>query len=169
MTTLIIPILLTIFLLSCHSSEQSSINVWKTFGEIAERTSSINLGLGFPDWQPPNFVVHSLREAYSHQYTRPAGHPDLVQLLASRYSRHLDHSIDPISQVAVTVGASQALYLALITNLKAGEEIVIFEPFFELYSKQIATTGAKPVYVRLGGEAATLADPWALNVDLLRK
>lgn len=144
-------------------------NVWKVFGEISERTHSVNLGLGFPDWNPPQFVIDSLHGATSHQYTRPSGHPELLDLLASRYSMHLNRYVDPASEIAVTVGASQSLYLALITLLKPDDEIVIFEPFFELYAKQIALTKAKPIYVKLGGEAATLSDPWALNVELLRR
>jgi aspartate/methionine/tyrosine aminotransferase len=144
-------------------------NVWKVFGEISERTQSVNLGLGFPDWNPPQFVIDSLHGATSHQYTRPSGHPELVHLLASRYSMHLNRHVDPASEIAVTVGASQSLYLALITLLQQDDEIVIFEPFFELYAKQIALTKAKPVYVKLGGEAATLSDPWALDINLLKR
>ena len=144
-------------------------NVWKVFSDLAKQTESVDLGLGFPDWSPPKFVLESLHGATSHQYTRSAGKPELVQLLAETYGRHIGRYIDPMSEVAVTVGASQALYLALTTILKQDDEIIIFEPFFELYSKQIALTGATPVYVRLGGEAASPADPWALDVEQLKR
>jgi kynurenine--oxoglutarate transaminase/cysteine-S-conjugate beta-lyase/glutamine--phenylpyruvate transaminase len=144
-------------------------NVWKVFSDLAKQTESVDLGLGFPDWSPPQFVLESLHGATSHQYTRSAGKPELVQLLAETYGRHIGRYIDPMSEVAVTVGASQALYLALTTILKPDDEIIIFEPFFELYSKQIALTGATPVYVRLGGEAASPADPWALDVEQLKR
>ena len=144
-------------------------NVWKVFGELSRTTNSVDLGLGFPDWQPPQFVLDSLHGATSHQYTRSSGHPDLVNLLAETYCRHIGRYIDPLLEVAVTTGASQALYLALTTILKPNDEIIVFEPFFELYSKQIALTGAIPVYVRLGGEAATLNDPWALDIARLKR
>ena len=104
-----------------------------------------------------------------HQYTRPAGHPPLVKLLASRYSLHLDRQVDPFDEVAVTVGASQALYLALQLYCHAGDEVVLFEPFFDLYLKQIKLTGASPKYVPMGGKAATLADPWAIDMELLER
>lgn len=144
-------------------------SVWGVFGELATETESINLGQGFPDYDPPDFVVDSLKVCTSHQYTRPAGHPMLVKLLASRYSRHLDREVNANNEIAVTVGASQALYLTLTTLLKEGDEVIIFEPFFELYLKQIKLTGATPKFVQLGGDSATLKDPWALNIELLRQ
>lgn len=147
-------------------------SVWTVFGELAAKTGASNLGQGFPDWNPPSFVLDSLRDAVStpfHQYTRPAGHPPLVELLAERYSRHLNRRVHPFEEVAITVGASQALYLALMTFVKPGDEVVIFEPFFDLYLKQIKLTGGVPKYVALGGKAATPQDPWALDIDTLRR
>lgn len=62
-------------------------------------------------------VVHNS----PHQYTRTAGHPKLVKELAGRYSKHLKRDIDAMGEVAITVGASQALYLALQTLIQPGE------------------------------------------------
>lgn len=150
-------------------SECTPPSVWSTFGELAAKTGSSNLGQGFPDWDPPAFVLDSLKESLSHQYTRPSGHPELVRSLADRYSQHLNRNIDAMQNIAVTVGASQALYLALITLLTKEDEIIVFEPFFELYTKQIKLTGATPKYVRLGGVATTAENPWALDANALRK
>ena len=100
--------------------------VWGEFGALAVETGATNLGQGFPDWQPPDFVVEevqiALREGY-HQYTRPAGHPQLVEVLAQRYSKHMGRTIDPMSEVATTVGASQALYLSLQALIDPGDEV----------------------------------------------
>jgi aspartate/methionine/tyrosine aminotransferase len=151
---------------------KSQKSVWTVFGEIAAKTDASNLGQGFPDWDPPAFLLDALREAVDskfHQYTRPAGHPPLVKLIADKYSKHLDREVDPSNEVAVTVGASQALYLALTLFLKANEEVVLFEPFFDLYGKQIKLTGGIPKYVSLGGRCATAADPWALDIESLRR
>jgi DNA-binding transcriptional MocR family regulator len=100
--------------------------VWSEFGRLGQEYNPVNLGQGFPDWLPPKFAVDSLVEAVldsaqsPHQYTRPAGHPNLVKQLAFRYSRHMNREIDPMNEVAVTVGASQALYLSLQTLIKPG-------------------------------------------------
>ncbi|KAG7353561.1 aminotransferase [Nitzschia inconspicua] len=129
--------------------------VWTEFGRIAQEFDPVNLGQGFPDWLPPKFAVDSLVEAVldsaqsPHQYTRPAGHPNLVQQLARRYSIHMKRDIHPMDEIAVTVGASQALYLSLQTLIKPGDEVVLFEPFFDLYVNQVRLAGGTPVFVPL--------------------
>jgi len=129
--------------------------VWSEFGRLAQEHDVANLGQGFPDWLPPAFAVESLVAASvdsaksPHQYTRTAGHPHLVTQLARRYSRHLGRSIDAMSEVTVTVGASQALYLSLQTLVRPGDEVVLFEPFFDLYVNQVKLAGGTPVYVPL--------------------
>jgi aspartate/methionine/tyrosine aminotransferase len=141
-------------------------SVWKVFGDIAHATGSTNLGQGFPDWDPPPFVLNSLKRTISHQYTRPAGFVPLVELLAQRYTLHLKQSIDPMTNVAVTVGATQALYLTLSTLVSEGDEVLMFDPYFELYAKQIALTKATAKFVSLG---QNVNDPWAVDLNALRK
>ena len=129
--------------------------VWSEFGRMSEELNPVNLGQGFPDWLPPKFAVDSLVEAVldsaqsPHQYTRPAGHPNLVNQLARRYSTHMKRDIDPMAEVAVTVGASQALYLSLQSLVKPGDEVILFEPYFDLYVNQVKLAGGTPVFVPL--------------------
>lgn len=137
-------------------SEAPNPTVWSEFGRLSQQYEVANLGQGFPDWTPPQFALDSLVEAAlddsktsPHQYTRTAGHPNLVQGLAGRYSIHLQREIDPMNEVAVTVGASQALYLSLQTLIKPGDEVILFEPFFDLYVNQVKLAGGTPVYVPL--------------------
>lgn len=100
--------------------------VWTEFGRLSQEHDVANLGQGFPDWLPPKFAVDSLVEAAldsaqsPHQYTRTAGHPNLVKQLAKRYGVHMKRAIDPMNEVSVTIGASQALYLSLQTLIKPG-------------------------------------------------
>ncbi|KAL3811087.1 hypothetical protein ACHAXA_008064 [Cyclostephanos tholiformis] len=90
----------------------------------------------------------------------------------------MDRQIDPMGEVAVTVGASQALYLCLQTLVEPGvcDEVVLFEPFFDLYANQIRLAGGKPIYVPLtfvpasssrikGGGGGT----WMLESERLRE
>eukprot|EP00542_Grammatophora_oceanica_P011579 CAMPEP_0194043440 /NCGR_PEP_ID=MMETSP0009_2-20130614/15059_1 /TAXON_ID=210454 /ORGANISM="Grammatophora oceanica, Strain CCMP 410" /LENGTH=556 /DNA_ID=CAMNT_0038687641 /DNA_START=112 /DNA_END=1782 /DNA_ORIENTATION=+ len=163
--------------------------VWTEFGRISQEQQDdlANLGQGFPDWLPPKFALESLVEAASdiahgpHQYTRTAGHPNLVNQLANRYSIHLQREVDAMKQVAVTVGASQALYLSLQTLIQPGDEVILFEPFFDLYNNQVKLAGGKPVYVPLrfvpysDDNAATAENgaltggTWVLDEQELRK
>lgn len=155
--------------------------VWTEFARLSQENEVVNLGQGFPDWLPPKFAVDSLVEAAldsaqsPHQYTRPAGHPALVKQLARRYSAHLRHDIDPMSEVAVTVGASQALYLTLQTIVGPGDEVILFEPFFDLYVNQVKLAGGTPVFVPLrfvpydeSGETITGGE-WVLDADTLKE
>lgn len=152
--------------------------VWVDFQRISENNEIIaNLGQGFPNWTPPLFCREALVEAVMesttihtnpHQYTRTAGHPKLVKELSKRYSVHLQRNINSYDNIAVTIGASQALYLSLQSIIKKGDEVILFEPFFDLYVNQIKLAGGIPVYVPLtftknlngGGE-------WKLERDAL--
>lgn len=165
---------------------KSSSTVWTEFARLSQKYDVVNLGQGFPDWLPPKFAVHSLVEAAldsaksPHQYTRTAGHPHLVNQLAKRYSQHLRREVDAFSEVAVTIGASQALYLSLQTLIKPGDEVILFEPFFDLYVNQVKLAGGKPVYVPLtfrpydkenGNDAGleTSGGEWILDANILKK
>lgn len=155
--------------------------VWTEFSRLAQENRVVNLGQGFPDWLPPKFAVNSLVEAaldeaeYPHQYTRPAGHPNLVKQLARRYSTHLRRDVDPFTEIAVTVGASQALYLSLQTIIKPGDEVIVFEPFFDLYVNQIKLAGGTPVFVPLkfvpyeDNKDVVTGGEWVLDAALLKK
>lgn len=153
--------------------------VWTEFSNLAQRHSEVvNLGQGFPDWLPPKFATDALVEAVTdtgarspHQYTRPAGHPDLVEQLARRYQAHLRREIDAFSEVAVTVGASQALYLCLQTLIQEGDEVILFEPFFDLYVNQVKLAGGTPVTVPLRfvpyDETTVSGGEWVLDAKVL--
>ena len=142
--------------------------VWTEFNQLANASPNIvNLGQGFPDWQPPDFVqqqaIQAIQQGFN-QYTRPAGHPPLVNTLAQRYTTHLGQDINPLTQVAITVGASQALYLTLQSILTPQDKVLLLEPAFDLYYKQVQLTGATvtPVPLTFQNQTFTL-DPSALE------
>ena len=92
--------------------------------------------------------------------------------LASRYSQHLARDLDPLTSVAITVGASQALYLSLQSLISPGDEVVIFEPYFDLYLSQVKLAGGTPVFVPL--DFTPFSDPsgrggeWTMNPERLK-
>eukprot|EP00287_Rhodomonas_sp_CCMP768_P010503 CAMPEP_0196721502 /NCGR_PEP_ID=MMETSP1091-20130531/4030_1 /TAXON_ID=302021 /ORGANISM="Rhodomonas sp., Strain CCMP768" /LENGTH=527 /DNA_ID=CAMNT_0042062977 /DNA_START=178 /DNA_END=1761 /DNA_ORIENTATION=- len=142
--------------------------VWGEFGGLAAKTGGVNLGQGFPNWNPPQFVLDAAVDAVtkgSHQYTRSAGHPALVKLLAARYSMHLQREINAEQEISITVGASQALFMALQALLSPGDEAILIEPFFDLYLGQIRLAGGSPVTVPLEPKES---GAWELDSDRLR-
>lgn len=142
--------------------------VWGEFGALATKTGGVNLGQGFPNWNPPQFVMDAAVDAItkgSHQYTRSAGHPPLVKLLAARYSMHLQREVNAEQEISITVGASQALFMALQALLSPGDEAILIEPFFDLYLGQIRLAGGKPVTVPLEPRDN---GSWELDMERLR-
>lgn len=162
---LILRLMCCVVVIICICGLQPA-TVWTTFGDLAVKSKAVNLGQGYPDWQPPEFVTDALKASLIHQYTRPAGHPALAEVIAESYTKHLMRSIDPMQEVAITVGATQALYLALISLIRPDDEVLMFDPFFELYQKQIRLVNARPVFVKL---RQTDGDAWTIDFDELER
>lgn len=165
-------------------------NVFMEFSALARKLGSegVDLGQGFPNYDPPEFVIQALRDeldGYSggeprirHQYTRTAGHVPLVEVLAKRYGGHFGRTLDPMKEIAVTVGATGGLFLALQAALSRAEkmapagaasrprEIVALEPFFELYRSQAQGLGATLRSVPLRFDEATRS--FSLDAEALR-
>ncbi|SMF25435.1 aminotransferase class I/II-fold pyridoxal phosphate-dependent enzyme [Pseudobacteriovorax antillogorgiicola] len=149
------------------SPERAS--VWLEFSPLAQACSSINLGQGFPDWAPPPFVQVAAQEACQGSkfstYARSPGHMPLVDEIAKAYCPKLDRSIDPKKNVLVTVGASEAIYLAIRSHIKAGNEVVLLEPAFDIYFGALRMAGAtvKSVPLDIPGRCQSSEDitiPW---------
>lgn len=101
---------------------------------------------GFPDYPPPDYVTKSLSDVANgnhifNQYTRGFGHPRLVNALAKVYGHFIGREINPNTEVLVTVGAYQSLYNAILGHVDEGDEVIIFEPFYDCYYDMIRSAG----------------------------
>eukprot|EP01129_Flabellula_baltica_P013248 TRINITY_DN6117_c0_g1_i2.p1 TRINITY_DN6117_c0_g1~~TRINITY_DN6117_c0_g1_i2.p1 ORF type:complete len:364 (-),score=79.50 TRINITY_DN6117_c0_g1_i2:114-1169(-) len=89
--------------------------VWAEFTPLAISTGAINLGQGFPDFQPEEFIVKNTRDALDEgsflQYARSQGHPALVNIIADIYSEKIGKPLDPLTNILVTAGGTEAIYL----------------------------------------------------------
>ncbi|NRA45546.1 MAG: aminotransferase class I/II-fold pyridoxal phosphate-dependent enzyme [Oligoflexales bacterium] len=154
--------------------KSSGPSVWLEFSRLAELVEGINLGQGFPDWDPPEFVVEaSIKSSKSkgiHRYARSSGHKNLVEEITRSYEERLKHKINPLADVLVTVGASEALYLALMTYVNPGDEVLVIEPAFDLYYGAINMAGgvAKGVSLKPGQDGFQL-DPSDLDKQMSPK
>ena len=112
-------------------------SVWLEFSPLAKLTKSINLGQGFPDWAPPKFVeqaaISSVTGGKFNGYARSAGHFPLVQTLSHTYSSQLNRELNPTQEIIITAGATEALYLSIISFVKPDDEVIIIEPAFDIY------------------------------------
>ncbi|KAF6729139.1 Kynurenine--oxoglutarate transaminase 1 [Oryzias melastigma] len=161
-----------------HASRTEGVdkNVWVEFTQLAADYKAVNLGQGFPDFSPPEFIREAFCDAVKggpamHQYTRAFGHPPLVKILAKFFSRIVGHEIDPLEDILVTVGAYQALFSAFQALIDEDDEVIIVEPFFDCYQPMVVMAGGKPVYIPLRpceeGSAVLSSGDWVLSAEEL--
>jgi DNA-binding transcriptional MocR family regulator len=127
------------FLLSPRLDGLDKPTVWHEFSPLANEYNAVNLGQGFPDWDPPEFVIEAMRTSIStsggrhaNQYARSYAHLPLAQVLAEDYTKRWDISIDPATQVGTAVGCTNALYCALQGLVSPGDDVLLLEPAFDI-------------------------------------
>jgi N-succinyldiaminopimelate aminotransferase len=140
-------------------------SIFATMTALAAEHGAINLSQGFPDFEgPPEIIeaaVRALREG-ANQYARPAGHPLLVRAIAARARAQYGLEYDPETEIVVTSGATEALTSTMLGLLDPGDEVILFEPYYDSYPASVAMAGG---VVR----CATLRFPdFALDADELR-
>lgn len=127
--------------------------IFARMSALAVETGSLNLGQGFPDWEPPPVVtgaaVAAIGDGYN-QYPPLTGVPALREAIARHQERFWGLRFDPASEVLVTAGATEAIAGALLGLCETGDEVIAFDPSYDSYAAGIAMAGAslKPVALR---------------------
>lgn len=120
-------------------------SIFSEMTRLALEKGAVNLSQGFPDFEGPASIVDAgvdaLREGHN-QYGRSMGVPALVTAIASHQLRCYGLSLDPMSEVCATAGATEAIAAAMIGLLDPGDEVVLFEPFYDEYPAAAAMAGA---------------------------
>lgn len=133
-------------------------DVWSLINETAATAQEelgkpvVNLGQGFFSYNPPDFAVdavnHALTKPQFNQYAHARGNPNLLKSLAAMYTEELGRKVD-VLQVQVTTGANEGIFAVFFGFLTPGDEVVVFEPFFDQYIPNVEMTGAKLKYVNI--------------------
>lgn len=122
----------------------------KFFDIVATMKDVISLGIGEPDFTTPEPIleagIRSLQRGETH-YTSNSGVLELRQALVDHLQRLYGVSYDPKTEVVITVGVSEALYLALVAVLNHGDEVIIPTPCFVAYQAEVILAGGVPVEV----------------------
>jgi aspartate/methionine/tyrosine aminotransferase len=131
---------------------------------------AVNLAQGFPDFPAPAEVKRAAQEAIAadvNQYAITWGAKSLRNAIARQMQEWQRVAVDPETQITVCCGSTEAMISTLLAVCNKGDEVVIFEPFYENYGPDSVLSGAKPVFVKL--RPPTTADgEWAFDERELR-
>ncbi|CAF4600025.1 unnamed protein product [Rotaria sp. Silwood2] len=126
-------------------------NVWAEFMTLAEQHKAVNLGLGFTDYEPPQYFLDIYDETVRehsvslHQYTRGF----VIEAISNLYSSFFNRQIDPFNEILVVGGAYASLFNAIHGLINTGDEVIIIEPFFDYYEPMVRSAGGTVRYVPL--------------------
>ena len=134
---------------------EHSTSIFGEMSALAARVGAINLGQGFPDTDGPQelkiVAETAIDEGRGNQYPPAHGLLELREAIAFHQERFYGIHLNPVTDVVVTTGASEALQSALLALIEPGDEVVMFEPWFDIYAAGISLARGTRVSVPLGG------------------
>ncbi len=120
--------------------------------QLCLKHNAINLSQGTPAYQPPDEVKHAaikaIQEGYN-QYSITWGAPTFREAIAQKMTIFNNIPTDAAKNVTVTCGSTEGMLSTLLAIINPGDEVIIFEPYYENYGPDTIISGAKPVYVAL--------------------
>ena len=138
-----------------HASAKASSfteSVIRDMTRLANLHGAINLGQGFPDFAAPQALKDAAAQAIAddhNQYPITWGVPAFREAIAAKYLRDYGMAVDPETEICVTCGSTEAMIATMLGVLDPGDEVVIFEPFYENYGPDSILSGAVPKLVTL--------------------
>ena len=113
---------------------------------LALQHNAVNLAQGFPDFPAPDQIKEAARQAISeehNQYTITWGSPNLRRAIADRYARSYALELDPEREITVCCGSTEGMIASLLATTNPGDEVIIFEPYYENYGPDTWLCGAQ--------------------------
>jgi aspartate/methionine/tyrosine aminotransferase len=141
------------------------VTIFEAMSQLARDNNAINLGQGFPDDPGPEDIRRAAADAVLNgynQYPSMMGLPELRQAVAAHYAHWHRLNLDPMTEVMVTSGGTEALTSAILSVVEPGDEVICFQPVYDSYLPIIRQAGGIPKLVRL--------EPphWRLSEEMLR-
>ncbi|KIY63579.1 PLP-dependent transferase [Cylindrobasidium torrendii FP15055 ss-10] len=152
-------------------------DVWSIFNAANLPADCLNLGQGYMNFPPPSWVRQAAEEALArtdtNHYSHPKGRLRLRNAIRDFYGPSFNREVDPDTEILVTSGANEGQYSVFTAFLEQGDEVILFEPFFDQYLPSVTFNGGVPVYVPLhppktDAHKSTSGD-WTIDLDELRR
>ena len=131
---------------------KQEVTIFTEMSALATKHNAINLSQGFPDFDLDPVLGKYLKEAFEtgyNQYAPMAGLPLLRQSIADTVLKKYDKLISAENNITITPGATYAIYAALASFIKSGDEVIILEPAYDSYAPNITSLGGKVIRVQL--------------------
>jgi aspartate/methionine/tyrosine aminotransferase len=128
------------------------VTVFEAMSQAARDNDAINLGQGFPDDPGPEDIRRAAADALmygNNQYPSMMGIPELRKAIATHYAHWHGVAFDPMAEVLVVSGATEALAASILGLIEPGDEVVLFQPMYDAYVPLIRQAGGIPRFVRL--------------------
>jgi aminotransferase len=154
--------------ISKHVSRKAGLFTESVIREMtreAMKYGAVNLSQGFPDFAAPEDIKRAAMQAIAddvNQYAITWGAKDFREAIARKTKWHLGLEIDPETEITVTCGSTEGMIAAMMATVDPGEEVVVFEPFYENYAPDAILSDARPRHVSLR------APDWSFDRDELR-
>ncbi|MFD5702161.1 aminotransferase class I/II-fold pyridoxal phosphate-dependent enzyme [Streptomyces lasiicapitis] len=142
-------------------------SIFTEMTELARRTGAVNLGQGVPELSSPPELLKGVADAVlsgANQYPPAVGFPALREAVAAHQLRRYGLDYQPVGEVLVTTGATEALAASLLALCDPGDEVIAFDPCYDAYAADARLAGARLVAVPLVLDG----DGFALDADALR-
>ncbi|HXW55403.1 MAG TPA: aminotransferase class I/II-fold pyridoxal phosphate-dependent enzyme [Candidatus Cybelea sp.] len=133
-------------------AERFTESVIREMTRLALRHHAVNLSQGFPDFPAPAEIKRAARDAIEadiNQYAITWGAPSLRNAIAEKFERTQGVAVDPEREITVACGSTEAMMSAMMAIINPGDEVVVFEPFYENYGPDAILSGATPRFVKL--------------------
>ena len=141
-----------------------SDSIFPEMTRLAQQYDAVNLSQGFPDFPAPDLLKQAACDAIQaddNQYSIAAGSGPLREAVANHFARRHQVTVDPEQQVTICCGSTEAMLATMLACVDPGDEVIVFEPFYENYGPGAVLSGASPKYVQL------VPPTWAFDRDRL--
>jgi aspartate/methionine/tyrosine aminotransferase len=127
-------------------------SIFGVISRLARENNAVNLGQGFPDFDGPNWlkdIAYKKMQDGHNQYAPFPGTASLRHEIANYYKKFYSLNYNEESEVTVTVGATEAIYLVIMALINPGDEVIVLEPFYDSYVASIKMAGGIPIPVTM--------------------